>query len=133
MIIIIKSPPYGTESVLGSLFIALSTAEQEIPTQVIFVEQGLYNILPEQNAENLLDIPPISDLIMQFVGLVHFYAIPLDSNDGPSDEKSDLKSETHFSDVWMKTKGNVLPGIKIIQYGQLVEFLEQQPENVLVI
>ena len=127
MIIIIKTPPYGTESVLGSLFIALSTAEQEIPTKVIFVEQGLYNILPEQNAENLLDIPPISDIIMQFVGLVHFYAIPNDSNSG----KKQKNGEEMFSADWMKKKGNMLPGIKIINYAQLVEFLEQQPKNVL--
>ncbi|MHA1619045.1 MAG: hypothetical protein ACTSVZ_07145 [Promethearchaeota archaeon] len=125
MIIIIKSPPYGTESVLGSLFIALSTAEQSIPTKVIFVEQGLYNILPDQNAENLLDIPPISDLIMQFVGLVHFYAVPMDKNNNVGDEK--------FSVNWMKTKSNILPGIKIIKYGEIVEFLVQQPKNVLII
>ncbi|MHA1674658.1 MAG: hypothetical protein ACTSYI_13650 [Promethearchaeota archaeon] len=127
MIIIIKTPPYGSESVLGSLFIALSTAEQNIPTKVIFVEQGLYNILPEQNADNLIDIPPISDIIMQVVGLVHFYAIPNNSNGG----EDQITSELLFSKTWMKTKGNILPGIKIINYAQLVEFLEQQPKNVL--
>ncbi|MHA1518893.1 MAG: DsrE family protein [Promethearchaeota archaeon] len=128
MIIIIKSPPYGTESGLGSLFIALSTAEQNIPTKVIFVDQGLYNILPDQNSENLLDIPPISDIIMQFVGLVNFYAIPKDSN---SEENQQKGEEEIFSIDWMKKKGNMLPGIKIINYAQLVEFLEQQPKNVL--
>ncbi len=127
MIIIIKTPPYGSESVLGSLFIVLSTAEQDIPTKVIFVEQGLYNILPEQNTDNLIDIPPISDLIMQFVGMVHFFAIPNDFSSG----EDQIKKEEMFSVDWMKKKGNMLPGIKIINYAQLVEFLEQQPKNIL--
>lgn len=121
MIILLKSSPYGSEFPLASLFIGFSTAQQAIPTKVIFLEKGLYNLFPEQNSANHLEIPPISDLILQFIGLIRFYAIPLDSSEGV------------FSKSWFMEKKNMLPGIRIINYSDLVEFLEKQPKNVLIL
>lgn len=121
MIIIIKTPPYAHETVLGSLFIGLSTAEQNIDTKVIFLEQGLFNLYPEQNSAGILDIPPISDLIMQFVGLVKFYAIP------PSDSEESIFQTSRFS------KKNLLPGVKLIDYSKLVDILNTQPKNIVIL
>ncbi|MHA1775609.1 MAG: hypothetical protein DRO88_00765 [Promethearchaeia archaeon] len=121
MIILLKSAPYASEASLGSLFIGYSVAQQAIPTKVIFLEEGLYNLFPNQNSNNSLEIPPISDLILQFIGLMRFYAVPMANSAGP------------FSKSWLREKRRILQGIRIIDYSEVVEFLKEDPKNVLII
>ncbi len=122
MIIIIKSPPYTTEKPLGALFIGLSSAEQQIPTRVIFVEDGIHNLYANQNPEGTLAIPSISDVIHQFYGLIHFYAIL--PGELPNDGNHDL-----FSSM----RHNFTPGIKIITYADLVKMIANDPQNPIVL
>jgi sulfur relay (sulfurtransferase) DsrF/TusC family protein len=49
MLILIKSKPYETENVMGALYIALSVSDSKIPTSVVFLEDGIYSLIKDQN------------------------------------------------------------------------------------
>lgn len=121
MIILLKSAPYNSEAALGSLFLGYSISQQAIPTKVIFLEEGLFNLFPDQNAENSIEIPPISDLILQFIGLMRFYMVPMSNSNGP------------FSESWLRERKNTLPGVRILKYSEVVDFLKENPKDVLII
>ncbi|MHA1583688.1 MAG: hypothetical protein ACTSWL_00410 [Promethearchaeota archaeon] len=120
MIIIIKSTPYQKENALGALFLGLSVGEAEVPTKVIFVESGLNCLIAGQNPDAKLSMPPISDLIMQLIGIVNFYAIP-------------SKQPNFWFHLSQKSnKILIIPGIKTISYEKLADFIIDDP-NIAIL
>lgn len=51
-IILITRSPYGTEYTFGGLSFAIASAHQDIPTRVIFVENGVYTLTGTHTAES---------------------------------------------------------------------------------
>jgi len=120
MLILIKSKPYETENVMGALFIALSSSEAGNPTNVVFVEDGLYCLIKDQNIGALIDIPAMSDILMSLVGAVKFYYIG--------------SERIPFENIKEKISGYpVVLGVKKIDYSQLSNLILTETGRDIII
>lgn len=123
MILIIRSSPYYSENVYGGLFIAFSVGEAQLPSKVVFVDDGLYCLIPDQNAEQSLSMPAISDIIQQLVGTVLFYYY--------CPENSDYPAHSFFRRL-LDAKSLVL-GVKALTFLDLFAFLTGVEQNILIL
>ena len=123
MLLIIRSSPYLSENVLGGLFIAFSVGEAQLPSKVVFVDDGLYCLIPNQNMEQSLSILAISDIIQQLVGTVLFYYYcPEDSN-----------YSAHSSFRQLLDAKCLVPGVKALTFPDLFAFLTGEEQNLLLL
>ena len=64
MIILIKKPPYDGENSFAALSNLFVNLDKDVKTVVIFLFNGVWNLLPGQNSEKLTNFPNIEALIL---------------------------------------------------------------------
>jgi sulfur relay (sulfurtransferase) DsrF/TusC family protein len=115
MLVIIESFPYASENPLGALFLAYSTGEAGELTHVYFVGDGVYCLVANQNENNAMNMPPISDIIMSLIGTVKFHYIP----------DSDLNP--FISNM------QTIKGVKKASYQDLANAIENFGKNLIIL
>jgi len=114
IIFMIKSSPYSGENVFAAFSAILGSIDEKIKPIVIFIMDGVYAVIRNQNGQKLNNYPNIEDMYKTMITDASFYAY----ND--SINQRDLKNES------------ILKGVKIINRNEIADLLIQKGENILV-
>ena len=71
--ILISHLPYGTEWVFGALSFALAASNHNIPTNVIFIEDGIANLIGEHFLDENEKIINVQDIILATTDDINYY------------------------------------------------------------
>lgn len=79
LVILVTHGPYGTEFTKGALNLAAACAHREIPTRVVFIEEGIYSLTGQHSPTGMLpdcDLQSLIGLTKRLDNLEYYAHIP---------------------------------------------------------
>jgi sulfur relay (sulfurtransferase) DsrF/TusC family protein len=113
LIIFLKSPPYSSENSFVGLSNALVDVGDSLNLIIIFIFDGVWNVIPNQNNESLSNFPNIEDLYKTIITDAEFYIY-----------KKSLEQRNLLN-------SKLLPGLKLLDPRGLYEIVRTKGQNIL--
>ncbi|MBS7287354.1 MAG: DsrE family protein [Candidatus Freyarchaeota archaeon] len=112
IILIITKPPYGLEDCFSGLYVAVACLNSSLRCNVIFIGDGVYAALAQQNTEKL-SVPSVEDLI---------YAL-----------LPDAKLYIHKKSLLERgiPESKIIKGIRLVEDEEVAELLLREGEGVI--
>ena len=114
VVYIIKSSPYSGENVFAAFSSILAGLDEGIETKLIFMHDGVYNLLTNQDGTSLSNYPTIADIYKSAITEISFFAYK------ESLRKRDLEEK------------RLLPGVKMINISEFMSILSNFGKNILI-
>ncbi|MCP4762928.1 MAG: hypothetical protein GY870_14210 [archaeon] len=113
IIITVKKPPYEGEDTFAAFANLFASLDEGIIPIIIFIFDGIWNVIPEHLSENMSDFPNIEDSYKSVLTEASFYTL-----------KDSLERRGMIGK-------KLLPGVKTIDMKELVKIYRDFGDNII--